>query len=155
MDRGALQVMLDQGQLQRCPMDAADARARLEQARADARTAGTILCAASSRNPKGAASLAWEATLECLFGWLILFGYRITSERGHHAIAVRAVRSILDTRESATLLQRLDGLRRLRDNALYNNLPVDPDEVMEFMPDIDQVCDLLGRAIDHVAPAGR
>lgn len=153
MDQGALQSMVDQGQLQRCPLDSEDARSRLAQARADAETAGTILTGASPRNPKAAASLAWESALESLFGWLVLFGYRITSERGHHAIAVRAVRAILDSREATVLLQRLDGLRRLRDNALYNNLPVDADEVLEFLPDIAGLCDLLQRAIDHVAPA--
>ena len=154
MDGGALQAMLDQGQLQRCPMDSADAVSRLAQARADAATAGAVANAGSARNPKAAASLAWEATLEALLGWLILFGYRITSERGHHAIAVRAVRAIVDSRDASALLQRLDGLRRLRDNALYNNLPVDAEEVLEFLPDIAHLCDWLQRAIDHVAPAG-
>src|SRR5215471_5368757 len=128
--------MLDQGQLQRCPMDSADATSRLAQARADAATAGSVATAGSARNPKAAASLAWEATLESLMGWLILFGYRITSERGHHAVAVCSVRAILDTQEATRLLQRLDGLRRLRDNALYNNLPVDSEAVAQFLPDI-------------------
>ncbi|HXM56360.1 MAG TPA: hypothetical protein VOB72_13285 [Candidatus Dormibacteraeota bacterium] len=52
-------------------------------------------------------------------------------------------------------MQRLDGLRRLRDNALYNNLPVDAEEVLAFMPEIVTLCDWLQRAIDHVAPAGQ
>lgn len=112
-------------------------------------------CGGPSPNPKAAASLAWEAVLELLLGWLILFGYRITSDRGHHAIAIRAVRAIIDSREAAGLLQHLDGLRRLRDNALYNNLPVDAEEVLEYMPDIERLCEWLQRAIDHVAPGGR
>src|SRR5205823_3229669 len=139
--------MLDQGQLQRCPMDSAEARSRLAQARADAGTVAMILAAHPSSNPKGASSLAWEAVLESLFG------YRVTSERGHHAVALRAVRAILDTRDAAGLLQRLDGLRRLRDNALYNNLPVDAEEVQEFVPAIGVLADWLERAIAHVAPA--
>lgn len=152
MDRAALQAMVAQGQLDQSPMDAEEARSRLGQAGADLDTARMILAAGGGANPKGACSLAWESALGALFGWLTLFGYRITSERGHHAVAVRAVRAILDSREAAELLQRLDGLRRLRDNALYNNLPVDPDEVSAFIPHVATLVDRLERAIDHLAP---
>jgi len=78
--------------------------------------------------------------------------YRITSERGHHAIALRAVRAVVATRDAAALLQRLDGLRRLRDNALYNNLPIDADEVEAFVPDVAKLVGWLGQAVDHVLP---
>jgi hypothetical protein len=149
MDRAGLQAMVDQRQLERCPPDSGDARSRLRQARADLESARAVL---GANNPKGACSLAWEAVLESLVGWLSLFGYRITSDRGHHAAAVRAVRAILDTQEAASLLLQLDGLRRLRDNALYNNLPVDADEVMRFLPDIVTLGDWLERAVDHLLP---
>jgi hypothetical protein len=152
VDGPALQVMVEQRQLDRCPMDSAEASSRLQQSRADLETARAVLAAGRGRNPKAACSLAWEATLESLLGWLSLFGYRITSERGHHAVAVRAVRAILDSREATALLQRLDGLRRLRDNALYNNLPVDAEEVLQFLPDIELLGDWLRRAMDHLAP---
>jgi hypothetical protein len=152
VDQAALQAMVEQRQLERCTADSDEARSRLRQARADLETARVVLGATSPNNPKGACSLAWEATLESLLGWLSLFGYRITSERGHHAIAVRAVRAILDTREAGSLLQRLDGLRRLRDNALYNNLPIDADEVREFLPGIETLGAWLDRAVDHVLP---
>src|ERR1700716_381771 len=138
--------MIDQGQLGHGQMDLDEASSRLAQALTDLGTADAIL-RSPRRNPKGAASLAWEATLGLLLGWLSLFGYRITSERGHHAVAVRAVRAILDSREDTTLLLRLDGLRRLRDNALYNNLPVDADEVEEFLRDIAALGDSLERAV--------
>jgi hypothetical protein len=152
VDHAGLQAMVDQRQLERCPADSEDARSRLRQARVDLESARGLLGASVATNPKGACSLAWEAVLESLLGWLSLFGYRITSERGHHAIAVRAVRAALDTREAASPLQRLDGLRRLRDNALYNNLPMDADEVREFLPDIATLGTWLERAVDHVLP---
>jgi hypothetical protein len=153
MDQVGLQTMVDQRQLERCSPDSGEARSRLTQAGADLATVRALLGGtASPTNPKGACSLAWEATLEALLGWLSLFGYRITSERGHHAIAVRATRALLDTREASALLQRLDGLRRLRDNALYNNLPVDADEVAEFVPDVATLASWLERAVDHVRP---
>jgi hypothetical protein len=66
--------------------------------------------------------------------------------------AMVAVRALLDRREAAALLQRLDGLRRLRDNALYNNLPVDADEVEAFVPDVAILAGWLERAADHVLP---
>jgi hypothetical protein len=152
MDEPALRAMVDQRQLESCIADSEEAVSRLKQAGADLTSARAVLSVASPSNPKGACSLAWEAALESLLGWLSLFGYRITSERGHHAIAVRAVRAILDTRDAAGLLQRLDGLRRLRDNALYNNLPIDADEVEEFLPDVATLIEWLGRAVDHVRP---
>src|SRR5215471_15433594 len=101
--------MVDQRQLERCGPDSGEARSRLRQAGADLDTVRALLGTASPTNPKGACSLAWEAALESLLGWLCLFGYRVTSERGHHAIAVRAVRALLDTREAGALLHRLDG----------------------------------------------
>src|SRR5690348_5498269 len=112
--------MIDQRQLDRRPAESEEARSRLRQAAADLATVRALLGTTPPTNPKGACSLAWEATLEALLGWLDLFGYRITSDRGHHSIALRAVSALLDTRDVSILLRRLDGLRRLRDNALYN-----------------------------------
>jgi len=155
VDEAELQALLRQNQLERCPMDSDEASSRLEQARADVETARAILSTSARSNPKAACSLAWEATLESLLGWLSLFGYRITSERGHHAVALRAARAILDSRDAAALLRRLDGLRRLRDNALYDNLPVDPEEVLAFLPDITLLQGWLRHAVDHVASAPR
>jgi len=152
MDRAGLQAMVDDRQLERSTPDSDDARSRLRQARADLATVQALLSTISPSNPKGPCSLAWEAVLESLLGWLALFGYRITSERGHHAIALRAVRAVLDTRDTGALLQRLDGLRRLRDNALYNNLPIDADEVEAFVPDVAKLVGWLGQAVDHVLP---
>jgi hypothetical protein len=148
MDEGALQRLLDANQIDRCPVDLEEARSRLVQARLDLGTSRAALASTERQNPKAATSLAWEAALELLLGWLSVFGYRITSERGHHATAVRAVRALLDRSEAHALLLRLDGLRRLRDNALYNNLPVEPDEVLAFLPDIDRLGDWLERAVD-------
>ena len=147
MDEAELQAMVDQRQLERAVADSDEARSRLRQARADLATAQAVLS-----NPRGACSLAWEATLESLLGWLSLFGYRITSERGHHAVAVRAVSALLATKDVRSLLRRLDGLRRLRDNALYNNLPIEADEVEEYLPDVATLAGWLERAVDHVLP---
>lgn len=149
MDQAGLQTMVDQRHLERCRPDSGEARSRLRQAGEDLATVRALLGARPPTNPRGACSLAWEATLGSLLGWLSLFGYRITSD---HAIAVRAVRALLDTREAKALLQRLDGLRRLRDNALYNNLPVDADEVEAFMADVATLAVWLERAVDHVLP---
>jgi type VI protein secretion system component VasA len=153
VDEGTFQEMVRRNELAKGAMDSAEASGRLSQARTDLRTARAILKATSPRNPKGASSLAWEATLGILLGWLSLFGYRITSDRGHHSIAVKAVRALLDSREDTALLQRLDGLRRLRDNAMYNNLPVDAEAVQVFLPDIARLGDRLQSALDHLAGA--
>lgn len=152
MDQASLQTMVEQRQLERCAPDSGEARSRLNQAGTDLATVRALLGTAAPTNPKGACSLAWEATLESLLGWLSVFGYRITSERGHHAIAIRSVRSLLDTREASALLQRLDGLRRLRDNALYNNLPVDAEEVEGFLPDVATLIGWLEQAVAHLLP---
>jgi hypothetical protein len=147
MDRADLEAMVDHRQLSRGVADSNEAQARLRQALADLATVRAV-----SSNPKAACSLAWEATLESLLGWLSLFGYRVTSERGHHAVAVRAVTALLDTSDARALLRRLDGLRRLRDNALYNNLPIEADEVEEYLPDVATLANWLERAVAHLLP---
>lgn len=144
--------MLDEHQLERCSPDRDDARSRLAQGRADLATARAILKSTRLNNPKGATSLAWEAALGISIGWLAFFGYRVTSERGHHAVAIRTVRALLDTHpEAAAVLLRIDGLRRLRDNALYNNLPVEAEELEPLLPDIDQLGEWLERAVGRAA----
>jgi hypothetical protein len=42
--------------------------------------------------------------------------------------------------------------RRLRDNALYNNLPVDAEEVEAFLPDVATLLGWLEQAVDHLIP---
>src|SRR5258708_34422916 len=64
MDRAALQAMIDQGQLGHGQMDLDEASSRLAQALTDSGTADAIL-RSPRRNPKGAASLAWEGRRPC------------------------------------------------------------------------------------------
>jgi hypothetical protein len=111
------------------------------------RTAEAVLDEPLFSNAKAACSLTWDAAVGVLTGWLALFGYRITSERGHLTAAIHGVGAILSEHAEGTkVVRKVDGLRRLRDNANYNNLPVDPAEVREYLPLVAQLGNWLERA---------
>ena len=48
----------------------------------------------SQANARVACLLAWDAALDLSHGWLALFGYRVTSERGHHLAAIQALKAV-------------------------------------------------------------
>lgn len=149
MDRAALDEMVSDGRLERLAPNSVDADDRRRNAEAGLATAEAILSGrAGPVNGRAVGLLAWDAALDVLLGWLSFFGYRITSERGHHVTAVRAVRALLLSQPAAVAaIEQLDGLRRLRDSSLYNNLPIGAEDVQSFLPEIARLCEWLGHAV--------
>ena len=106
---------------------------------------------ASQANARIACLLAWDAALDLFQGWLAFFGYRVTPERGHNSAAIQALKALFHgRREALDLVRELDSLRRMRDSTLYNNDPLDPEDVSPYLPPIRELADWLGKAVMRV-----
>lgn len=98
------------------------------------------------RNVIGAAVLAWDGAFDILAGFMNLAGYRITSQGGHHSVALAGVRAILG-QERRPLLNRLGDLRRTRNRALYDAIPPDADEIEAVIRDVRSIARELESAL--------
>lgn len=117
-------------------------------AHANARAIAILEEERSQANARIACLLTWDAALDVSHGWLALFGYRVTSERGHHVAAIQALKALFaGRREMLGLMRQVDGLRRLRDSTLYNNEPVDPEDIQPYLRHVEGLADLLGKAV--------
>jgi hypothetical protein len=149
MGIAVLEELVRTSRMEKIAPDLGDAEQRWRNATSETARAKAILEEeASQANARIACLLTWDAGLDLLHGWLALLGYRVTSERGHHSAAVQAVKALFHSRpEALELVRGLDSLRRLRDSALYNNNPVDPDDVLPYLPQLTQLADWLGAAV--------
>lgn len=67
-------------------------------------------------------AIAYEAGFRACVGILLLAGYRLTSQPGHHRAALEGAAAVLG-RDVRPLLRRVDGARQFRNEILYGDTP--------------------------------
>ncbi|MEV4343754.1 hypothetical protein AB0J83_04680 [Actinoplanes sp. NPDC049596] len=147
--RGAIEGMLERGELERVPASREHSDVLLAQSRRHLASAGAI----ATTDPAGAYQLMYDAARKALAAVLENQGLRATSRGGH--IAVRdAMSSQLDPPLGA-VLRPYDRLRRRRNQVEYpsSGAPgVDRDEVERDLPKVEQIIAVAENVLDQMSP---
>jgi hypothetical protein len=127
------------GQLERKPPDPQRVRRWLDRSRADVALAGDVV---GRVDRDRAMAIAYEAGFRACVGVLLLAGYRLASQPGHHRAAIEGAAAVLGE-EVRPLLRRIDGARQFRNEILYGDAP--PASESQLAQLIDDVGELLVR----------
>lgn len=101
----------------------------------------------ANSDPDNALLLAWDAVaFQALAATLAMAGYRVTSQVGHHRVAVNAGRLLLN---DDALLSRIRGLMKARGRGMYENEPAEEEEVKEALDDCERLMALVRLAADR------
>jgi hypothetical protein len=142
-----LKALRDEGRLKEAPADVEMAERLVSQAGANLRTVRDILNRTGEPNPGGAVMLLWDgAAFQLLAAGLQLAGYRLTSSAGHHRTAIDAIGLISGKRG---LMIRLDALRRMRDQVMYDGSAPDASDVTDALSDVDELAAWTTKAIER------
>ena len=144
-----LEALRSAGRLKQVPADVAEVERLLAQAEANLRTVSDILGRSDNPNPGAAAMLLWDgAAFRLLAAALQLAGYRVTGALGHHRTALDAVRLISG---QGGLLIRLDALRRLRDQTMYDGSEPDAADIEKGISDVEELAGWTRAAVKRAA----
>ena len=110
----ALEDLRAVGLLERKPPDPGRVARWLERSRADQALAAEVLAPVHRER---AMAVAYEAGYRACAGLLVLAGFRVTSQPGHHRAAIEGAAALLGP-SARPLLRRLDGARRFRNETL-------------------------------------
>ena len=92
-------------------------------------------------------AVAYEAGYRACAGLLVLAGYRVTSQPGHHRAANEGAGILLGP-SSRALLRRLDAGRRFRNETLYGDVAPAPEgELRQLLEDVGHLLDRLAAAM--------
>jgi hypothetical protein len=127
------------GLLERKPADPGRVRRWLERSRSDLALAGDVVRRVDRDR---AMAIAYEAGFRACVGILLLAGYRLTSQPGHHRAAIEGAAAVLG-RDVRPLLRRVDGARQFRNEILYGDTAPASESQLAML--IGDVGDLLGR----------
>jgi len=127
------------GQLERKPPDPQRVRRWLDRSRADLALARDVV---GRVDRDRAMAIAYEAGFRACVGILLLAGYRLTSQPGHHRAAIEGTAAVLG-RDVRPLLRRVDGARQFRNEILYGDAP--PASESQLAGLIGDVGELLAR----------
>jgi len=136
------------GLLERKPPDPARVGRWHERSRSDLALAGDVL---ARLDRDRALAVAYEAGYRACAGLLVLAGYRVTSQPGHHRAAIEGAGALLGP-PARPLLRRLDAARRFRNETLYGDAPPAPEGELRQL--LDDVASLLDRLAAGLSPAG-
>ena len=136
-----LKAMLDRRELEAVEPTVEKAEVMLKAAERSLRAARSIATA----DPKSAVLLAWDGiAFQALAAALLVAGYRVTSQPGHHRVAVDAGRILLS---ETALLSRIGGLRRLRSRGMYEAEPVKTEEAVAALEDCQALIGVVRTAV--------
>jgi len=97
-----------------------------------------------------AMAVAYEAGYRACAGLLVLAGYRVTSQPGHHRAAIDGAGILLGS-SSRALLRRLDAARRFRNETLYGDVAPAPEgELRQLLEDVGVLLDRLVAALSSL-----
>ncbi len=134
-----LESLVVLGLLERKPPDPGRVRRWLERSRSDLALAGDVV---GRVDRDRAMAIAYEAGFRACVGILLLAGYRLTSQPGHHRAAIEGAAAVLG-RDVRPLLRRVDGARQFRNEILYGDAPPASESQLAML--LGDVGDLLGR----------
>ena len=122
------------------PPDPARVERWIVRSRADIDLAGRVLAPIDSERAIG---VAYEAGYRACAGILVLAGYRVTSQPGHHRATLEGAAAV-DGPGLRPLMRRLDAARRFRNDSLYGDPPPVPaDELQQALADASEIVNLL------------
>ena len=134
-----LDVLVELGLLERKPADPRRVRRWLERSQSDLALARDVV---GRVDRDRAMAIAYEAGFRACAGVLLLTGYRLTSQPGHHRAAIEGAAAVLGE-EVRPLLRRVDAARQFRNEILYGDAP--PASESQLAMFIGDVGNLLGR----------
>ena len=136
----SLDELLGAGLMEAKPPDPARVERWIVRSRADIDLAGRVL---APIDPERAIGVAYEAGYRACAGILVLAGYRVTSQPGHHRATLEGAAAV-DGPGLRPLVRRLDAARRFRNDSLYGDpLPVPEDELQQALADAAEIVSLL------------
>lgn len=107
--------LLGEGTIERVPPDPTAATSRLEQSERHLEAAALIL----DVDPAGAYGLVYEAARKAVAAVLIHRGFRPRAVPGSHRAVARFATALAETPDDAIHLDRLDSMRRNRNQGAY------------------------------------
>jgi hypothetical protein len=142
-----LKAMADRGQLDAIEPSVASAEAKLAVADRSLKTARLI----ARTDPDSSLQLAWDrVAFQALAASLALAGYRVTSQIGHHRVALDANRHLLG---EVALLSRIGRLMRTRSRGMYEHESAETDEVVAALDDCEKLIKLVRSAANRARTA--
>ena len=144
-----LEELVALGLLERKPPDPARVGRWLERSRSDLALARDVL---AGLDRDRAMAVAYEAGYRACAGLLVLVGYRVTSQPGHHRAAIEGAGALVDP-SARPLLRRLDAARRFRNETLYGDAPPAPEgELRQLLDDVGTLLDWLAAGLSPPGP---
>jgi hypothetical protein len=135
------------GQLERKPPDPQRVRRWLDRSRSDLALAGDVV---GRVDRDRAMAIAYEAGFRACVGVLLLAGYRLASQPGHHRAAIEGAAAVLGE-EVRPLLRRIDGARQFRNEILYGDAPpASESQLAMLIGDVGDLLVRLARALDDL-----
>ena len=135
------------GQLERKPPDPQRVRRWLDRSRADVALAGDVV---GRVDRDRAMAIAYEAGFRACVGVLLLAGYRLASQPGHHRAAIEGAAAVLGE-EVRPLLRRIDGARQFRNEILYGEAPpASESQLAQLIGDVGELLARLSSCLDAV-----
>jgi hypothetical protein len=142
-----LQAMADRHELDAIERSVDKAEASLAVADRSLKTARWI----AASDPDSALLLAWDGVaFQALAATLAMAGYRVTSQVGHHRVAVEAGRLLLG---DEALLSRIGRLMRTRGRGMYEAEPAEVGEVTAALDDCDKLIRHVRSALERARAA--
>jgi hypothetical protein len=131
------------GQLERKPPDSQ----RVSRSGSDLALAGDVV---GRVDRDRAMAIAYEAGFRACVGVLLLAGYRLASQPGHHRAAIEGAAALLGE-ETRPLLRRIDGARQFRNEILYGDAPpASESQLAQLIGDIGELLARLSGFLDAV-----
>lgn len=141
-----LDALVALGLLERKPADPGRVRRWLKRSQADLALAGDVV---GRVDRDRAMAIAYEAGFRACVGILLLAGYRLTSQPGHHRAALEGAAAVLG-RDVRPLLRRVDGARQFRNEILYGDTPpASESQLAMLIGDVGGLLVRLARTLDE------
>jgi hypothetical protein len=135
------------GRLERKPPDPGRVRRWLDRSRSDLALAGDVV---GRVDRDRAMAIAYEAGFRACVGVLLLAGYRLASQPGHHRAAIEGAAALLG-QDVRPLLRRIDGARQFRNEILYGDAPpASESQLAQLIGDVGELLARLSGFLDAV-----
>ena len=142
-----LDELVTLGQLERKPPDPPRVRRWLDRSRSDLALAGDVV---GRVDRDRAMAIAYEAGFRACVGILLLAGYRLASQPGHHRAAIEGAAAVLG-QDVRPLLRRVDGARQFRNEILYGDAPpASESQLAQLIGDVGELLARLSGSLDAV-----
>lgn len=134
-----LDALVAFGLLERKPADPRRVRRWLERSRSHLALARDVVGGVDFDR---AMAIAYEAGFRVCVGVLLLAGYRLARQPGHHRAAIEGAATVLGE-DVRPLLRRVDSARQFRNEILYGDTPPASESQLAML--LSDVGDRLGR----------